>query len=171
MKTRLLLTNGPATRELLWVEHTGKDVYWGDPGQVLKGSYHGSGDQHLVGQKRYLSMAKGTPLPAIKGLMPLTTLIVGVDPAALDPSVAPPYRGRRADNVLVLDYRTFRTRRHAQCLVSLLESDRWDVLHNLRRSIEAPGSGGRIHHILIAPPQTPWLVLVVFSLATRQNAV
>jgi len=51
MRLRVLWTDGSKTKDILWLRHTGTDIYYGITGApgfaTHKGSYHASGAHHV----------------------------------------------------------------------------------------------------------------------------
>jgi hypothetical protein len=46
VRLRVLLTDGSRTVEVIWRQHTGTDIYYGNVGWNEKTSYHASGQRH-----------------------------------------------------------------------------------------------------------------------------
>jgi hypothetical protein len=44
-RIRILLSDGPRTVDLFWVQHTGRDIYYGIKGASAKWSYHKDGNR------------------------------------------------------------------------------------------------------------------------------
>ena len=160
LRTRILFTNGELTRDLLWVRHTGTDVYWGDPGQRMKGSYHASGAAHLVHENRRADASVLLPLRQIEGMCPLTTLVLRNSPVGMPDEITPPYRGGRADVIMTVDSRSL-SEAQTHVGVYLLEPNRWDVLSNLAKPTESPAASYSVPQVLVAMTCSPWLLVLL----------
>jgi hypothetical protein len=105
MRLRVLLTNGEHTLDLIWLEHTGADVYYGYVGSDEKTSYHASGKRHSKrpGQPPMLG-EKHHRLADFSGQLQLC--VFGLHAGILRSRSAPEYSWKKADAVLWLDART-----------------------------------------------------------------
>ncbi len=105
MKLRVLFTNGSKTVDLLWLRHTGTDVYYGFVGHNRKFSYHASGARHESGgDDERLIYDKHQPLSGFSGEIVLTTF--GFNRNVVDLEFLTAYQGKKSDAVIYLGSRT-----------------------------------------------------------------
>jgi hypothetical protein len=113
-----LVTNGIATTQVYWVEHTGIDLYFGMSGIKGKRTYHASGKQHSTYFGTRDHEAMGIPLENITGVYPLSNMLVGDLTEQLKYRGAThKYSGRKSDSVLMLDARAIPKR--AECHIEI----------------------------------------------------
>ncbi len=162
MHARVLITNGSRSIDFLWVQHTGSDVYWGQPRFDWKRSYHGSGRLHTKAGDRTDEIAHAAPLAGLKGYFHLITSGMS-SPSWID-SVDPKYdyRGSPADVLLTVDLRTMPKGATLNVGVGLLEPGNLAALVPfVQGKIDVPGMSIDPTQVLIATSVSPWVVATV----------
>jgi hypothetical protein len=162
MRARVLITDGSRTIDLLWLEHTGSDVYWGMPHFPEKRSYHASGEIHTKGGVRTLDAVHHTPLRQLKGLFQLTS--IGLQHATgfvRRAATKYEYSRRKADTLLVVDARSVPSKAQTCIGVGLLEPHNAKALMFLL-SLACPGEDLRPQQLLISSSVEPWVYASVY---------
>ena len=162
MHARVLITNGPRSIDFLWLQHTGSDVYWGQPKFNWKRSYHASGQLHTKAGGRTDEIAYAAPLADLKGYFHLIT--AGITSLTWIDSVDPryDYRGSPADAVLTADLRTMPKGTALNVGVGLLEAGNLGALAPfVQGKIDVPGMTIDPTQVLIASSVNPWVVAMV----------
>jgi hypothetical protein len=105
MQLRVLMTNGLRTVELIWLEHTGTDIYYGGVGWDTKDSYHASGKRHEKSKTgKGSEMQNYYRLANFKGQLQLCVFAIGT--GIVEDSAIIVYKGKKADSIIWLDTRT-----------------------------------------------------------------
>ena len=106
MRLRVLLTNGSKTVDLLWLRHTGSDIYYGFVGHSRKFSYHASGVRHMKGgTEKRLVYDKHHPLDKFVGHFYLGGIVCHQG-RIMDSERGTEFRGKKSDAAVFLDSRT-----------------------------------------------------------------
>jgi hypothetical protein len=156
MRLRVLLTDGIRTIDLIWLRHTGKDIYYGFVGWDSKDSYHGSGARHSKrGRVLQGKSDQHHPLASFRNQLQLT--VFGMHRAILKASDAATYDGKPSDVAVWLDARTLPSQFSVS--LGLLEPHRLEAMlpyhddgHNELRSV----------HFVTST--RPWIYLQVYAL-------
>lgn len=154
MRLRFLLTNGKRTIDVIWVEHTGTDIYYGYVGAENKYSYHASGQRHT----KFVdgTMIKAEPhhrLDAFRDQLQLCAF--GLSTAVLDTPHRQVFTGRKGDSIVYLDARTLPT--FMSISLGLVE------VNNLAAMLPvAPWHDVRLMHIV--PSTAPWIYINVHAI-------
>lgn len=105
MRLRVLLTDGTRTVDLVWLRHTGTDIYYGGVGWDDKTSYHASGKRHDRSKSgKQSEIEKHHPLNNFKDQMQLC--VFEIPTSMVRETAATEYRGKKGDSVIWLDART-----------------------------------------------------------------
>ena len=156
MRARILLTDGKRTRDLLWLEHDGKDVYCGPCGLDWKRSYHESGAVHLKRQGERYEEKRCEPLADLGGFYLLEGIGVVNASDVLNVDIFPEYSWKKGDAVLVVDSRSFPEDSTINIHIGLLEADNFEALKEsyLYKSMN-------LRQVLISTAVQPWVVVIL----------
>ncbi len=152
MKAKILYTNGDRIAELFWLNHTGTDIYYGQPRSSSKGSYHASGKLHTKENGNEKDGALVAPLKEVKGQFHLMT--VGLSNTRIWPEgryKKIEFTGKKLDNVLYIDSRAIPEKEFINISIGLLEPNNFAVLSSIINSI------GTVKQVLIATESVPWV--------------
>jgi len=106
MRLRLVVSDGEEKIDLIWLEHTGKDIYYGFVGNPSKMTYHESGYRHYKTKDGELEkFTPDQPLSEFKGQRQLCSFLFNPK-SANDKKVGKNFTGKKADTVVYLDART-----------------------------------------------------------------
>ena len=105
MQLRVLMTNGSRTVELIWLEHTGTDIYYGGVGWDTKDSYYASGKRREKSKTGKRSEIQNYyRLANFKDQLQLCVFAIGT--GIVEDSAITEYKGKKADSIIWLDTRT-----------------------------------------------------------------
>lgn len=158
MRSRILITNGTRTIDLVWIQHTGTDIYWGSTGFDGKHSYHASGKVHTTQDGERSGESWQAPLQEISGIHHLTThsFRTEIIDVAADRFI---YSGKKSDAVMIIDTRSLSQGETVHAGIGLMEPYRLDALSPLIKAQNAVGL--RCRQILTATDITPWVYVLV----------
>ncbi len=125
MRLRVLLTNGTRTVDLIWLRHSGTDVYFGGVKWDEKTSYHASGKRHSKsgsGERR--EIGQHHPLSNFKGQLHLSSFSFLTQ--IVEAADATVYTGEIGDSVIYWDARTLPEQ--IQVLLGLVEVGGYDSI-------------------------------------------
>jgi hypothetical protein len=170
MRTRVVLTNGKISRQLLWLSHHGEDIYWGHGGEELKQkvSYHKNGRLHHQAGKRTIRIESQSPPAKIKGFEPILVVASICDPSKYSPEQSAKFSGSKCDAVFMIDSRSLPERGETQIHIGMIEAGRLDVLENLIRSgtqfIPGSSMSFKLLQTMLITSCSPWIFLSVQNL-------
>jgi hypothetical protein len=151
MRLRVLLTNGSRTVDLLWLRHTGSDIYYGFVGSGSKHSYHESGARHFKNEDGEIQpYSAHHPLRQLSGQLQLSTF--GFHRNIVESEEKSEFVGKKSDAVLYLDSRTLPEQPNV--MFGLLEPGNYGAI----LPVHATGS---FLHISIITAVTPWIYTMV----------
>jgi len=162
MKTKILYTDGKRTVELLWLRHTGTDVYVGHPKTEWKRSYHATGKLHTREGRAERDANWVAPLSELKGAFHLLTIAFSSSQAFVRNARAElEFTRRKLDAAVYIDARTVPERTVVNIAVGLVESGNATALGflagfpNLKQFILATGVSPWVYVGVTWPPFTP----------------
>ena len=167
MRTRIVLTNGKISRELFWLTHNGKDIYWGFGGAKLrhKISHHASGIKYLCANDKIIRRDIVSPPNKVKGYEPIITFGSIYNPSYYDDSQTISFSGSKLDAVFMVDTRSLPKKGHNNIDVGIIEAGRLDVVQNILRTgthlPEDTTSNFKILQILLITNCIPWIFIKV----------
>lgn len=152
MRTKVLYTNGDRIAELFWVQHTGTDVYCGQPNSSSKKSYHASGKLHEKVDGIETNSHWVAPLKEIKGQFHLMTIGIR-NPRQWSEGAFKniEYSNSKLDNAIFIDSRSIPEKEEINIVIGLLEPNNYGVLNSISQSIP------NIKLINLATHETPWV--------------
>lgn len=152
MEARILYTNGARAVELIWVRHTGADVYCGLPGTGVKRTYHASGKVHTKQNGEEAGGGWVAPLGEIRGQFHLITTALTntrVWSDSLYQNI--PFTRGKVDAVLHIDARSIPENQLINVAVGLLEPNNLPALQSLVSAIR------NVKQVLLATGTVPWV--------------
>ena len=166
MYAKVVGTFGNEPSDILWIQHTGTDLYCGISNFDAKWSYHFSGKLHLqvAGSKEHESWHAS--LQNFKGYFAITTLAIARpnDESAFQNSF-PPSSGHKVDAIVLVDFRVVPPGVTPNISVGLLEPGKLEELNHL---ITAPFGPDRknveTHQVHVATNVSPWVTVLVWWL-------
>ena len=152
MRLRVLLTNGSRTVDLLWLRHTGSDIYYGFVGDgSSKASYHESGARHSRDNDGELNIhSNHHPLQQFSGQLQLSTF--GFDRNIVESEERSEFVGKKSDAVLYLDSRTLPEQPNV--MFGLLEPCNYGAILPVHVT-------GSLLHMSIITTVRPWIYTMV----------
>lgn len=157
MKLRVLLTNGRRTVDLIWLEHSGRDVYYGGVGWPDKTSYHASGRRHTKDRSGTRSEIQGHQrLDAFTGQLQLCAF--GIETGIVNSDTVSDYTGKKRDAVIWLDARTLPTQINVS--LGLIEVGAFAAMLPVHRTIDLLS----VHFVTST---TPWIYVWVSGTTTK----
>ncbi len=170
IRTRVVLTNGRESRELLWISHHESNIYWGGGSGHLayKVSHHASGKRYHQSRGKTI-MIEPVPQPNIlKGYFSVLTLGSICNPSRYTIEQAPKFKGSKLDAVFMVDTRSLPKRGENNIRIGMIESGRFDVFSNLLRRGTQTSQGEKVSfkilQTLLITSCTPWIVLSLDNL-------
>lgn len=152
MRLRVLLTNGSRTVDLIWLRHTGTDVYYGFVGANGKDSYHESGARHRRDEDGKLyPMSPHQPLDQFTGQLFLSGF--GFHRDIVKSEERTQFQGKKSDAVLYLDTRTLPEQPNV--MFGLLEPGNYPAI------LPVHGIPGSLLHVSIITSVSPWIYAMV----------
>lgn len=172
MYTHVLITNGPVTNKLIWIQHTGMDVYYGFDGQPGRWSYHASGQHHHKSDAgAYSDVEHRVPLADIIGILPLSGTSFRNTEHMFASSHRTPFvprpRKPTADAMLTIDARAIPPDRQIMLWFGLLEPGNGAALTELLSTRRDNGTVDS--HLLLAMKTTPWVWALVDWLSDERH--
>lgn len=165
MKTRVFVTNGKRTGKLLWIEHTGSDVYYEGYGTKGHRTYHASGEHHHTAPSgEHTNTQMRAPLESIEGVVFLTAFSFINRSSFLNspafPEYSPAKARSKAEAILLIDSRALPNDRQITVWIGLLEPGNGSALGEI---LEKRKSSDTMHdsHLLLAMSVTPWVWALV----------
>jgi hypothetical protein len=135
---------------MFWVEHTGRDVYWGMVGLPDHYSYHETGKRHIKQPGGYRILESHVPLAELRGIFHLSTLAFSAE--LLDAgSYLRGYFGGSSDAAVYLDTRSMPSGIPVNVMIGLVEVGRGDLLPTI------PFPGWITRQVLLVTEVTPWV--------------
>jgi hypothetical protein len=164
MRARVLVTDGSRTIDVLWLEHKGRDVYWGMPGFAHKRSYHASGQIHTKHGGRPEDVVHHTPLARLKGQFHLTSMTLGnVRGFVRAAAQRYEYSGRNSDVVLTVDARSVPATAQTCIMMGLLEPRNARALISpLSLRMPLPGDQLLPQQMIVSTAVEPWVYASVY---------
>lgn len=158
MRARILVTDGPRTRDVYWLKHTGTDVYHGAPGSHIKKSYHASGYTHTKIRDKIWRQAKVEPLEAIHGAAPLNVIGFCNPKTFLEYTDPAPALAEKVDALVIIDIRSVPEDVSVTIHIGLLEPRNWCALAEVASPKEEPPEPAlETQSLTVATSVVPWV--------------
>ena len=157
VRVRLLLADGNRAVDFFWLQHTGKDIYYGHAHVPGHFTYHRSGRRHFKGMESYDHLERSVPLAEVHGAFPLVT--VAFSPPGPVEWKIPDYSGGKADVVTFLDTRAMLKNRVANIFIGLVEPGRLDALDEFMKAIKSL----HVRQVQVVTNVSPWVYVMITS--------
>jgi hypothetical protein len=156
-RIELIATDGTTQRKILWIDAKQNGVYLGfcHQGRDTHTSYHRDGNVFSTINGKPDRMVQRQPLATFKNTQPLASF--GFD-SDIRTSVGVHYDLKQVDALVYLDMRPLQKKRgYVNCVVDLLEPERFDLLNDLAK---LPG----LKQIQIFTDYRPWIVVSILCI-------
>ena len=156
MRLRVIVTNGNINVDLFWLNHDGKDVYFGIPKTNRKRTYHKSGKIHTTHDGIKTEEVWTKPLKDLDGQFHLTTINIGNAKSWVNAQHSRhEYTGKQSDCILSVDTRVIPESVQTNIAIGLLEPLNLNPLTRLIKLISP-------QQILLSTEVEPWVYALLF---------
>lgn len=162
MRIRVLISNEDDVRDLIWLEHTGKDIYTGLTGSSTKTTYHASGQIHdrTQGERAVFGKVTSEPLDELADLVELQTLFFRNEDAwhqGLSPIAK--YQGKKYDAAMYLDSRSVEKGTVLGIRIGVVQSHSLNRLTDFITEIER--KPWVVRQVLFSTEVKPWVYVLL----------
>jgi len=120
MDLRIVLNNGEFLSQMMWLRHTGSDIYFGVSGNKEKHSYHRSGVVHSKIDGETTGRGRKVPLSELNREHHLLTLGFRTSPAFFhSENNVKQHSGKKTDSLWVIDVRSYPPNTNLQITLGL----------------------------------------------------